>query len=304
MKHIIKTFFKSVYSVIPFKREIFSLLKKVYVPTRSIYQHLYFKGWFKVEIEKGKAFKVYHHGFEMENETFWQGITNGWESNSMKVWIELSRISTTIIDVGANTGIYSLVSKTINPSAEVYAFEPVRRVYEKMVDNFKGNNFNIHSFESALSNYNGKATIYDRPTEHIYSVTVNKNIGNPSDTVLPVVIETRTLIDVIEKEKISRIDLIKIDVETHEPEVLEGIGRYLKDFMPFMIIEILTSEVAEKLQRLLADCDYEYYRIYDTKGLKKVDVFFADGIDGYNFLAVPANKTLAFKSLNFQLCQA
>ena len=69
-----------------------------------------------------------HYGFQLENEIFWSGLTNGWEKISTRLWIELSKNSKVIFDIGANTGIYSLVSKSINPTSQVFAFEPVKRV--------------------------------------------------------------------------------------------------------------------------------------------------------------------------------
>lgn len=43
---------------------------------------------------------------------------------------------------------------------------------------------------------------------------------------------------------------MKIDVETHEPEVLEGVGEYLKKFRPSLLIEILDDEITAKVQNI------------------------------------------------------
>ena len=43
--------------------------------------------------------------------------------------------------------------------------------------------------------------------------------------------------------KITKIDLLKIDVETHEPEVLEGYTKYIHLHKPTMLIEILNDEL-------------------------------------------------------------
>ena len=39
---------------------------------------------------------------------------------------------------------------------------------------------------------------------------------------------------------------MKIDVETHEPAVLKGMGEYLRSFRPTMLIELLNDEVAQQ----------------------------------------------------------
>jgi ribosomal protein L11 methylase PrmA len=99
------------------------------------------------------------------------GIKDGWEKVSTGLWIKLCRESEVIIDIGANTGVYSLIAKTVNPGAKVFAFEPVERVFEKLQGNCRLNNYDIGCFKKAVSNYSGKAKIYDTAGEHIYSVT-------------------------------------------------------------------------------------------------------------------------------------
>ena len=44
-------------------------------------------------------------------------------------------MSDVIFDIGANTGIFALVSGAANPKARIFAFEPVSRVFEKLKGN-------------------------------------------------------------------------------------------------------------------------------------------------------------------------
>jgi FkbM family methyltransferase len=185
-----KFFLKTVYSLIPFKKQIFSILRTVWVPRQSLYKHLHFKGRFRVQVEPGKSFQLIHYGFEIENEIFWRGIDNGWEKISMGLWRQLCNESQVIFDIGANTGIYSLVAKTVNPEARVFAFEPVERVFDKMVKNYELNKYIITCYQKAVSNYSGKAKIYDTTEEHVLSVTVNKNLHSRGSKVKEIEIET------------------------------------------------------------------------------------------------------------------
>ena len=41
---------------------------------------------------------------------------------TQKIWKELCEVANTIFDVGANTGVYSLVAKTINKDAQSFCF--------------------------------------------------------------------------------------------------------------------------------------------------------------------------------------
>ena len=289
-----KELIKKIYRLIPFKKNIFSLIKRIYSPPEKIFKHLHFRGIYNVRVDKKSSFRINHYGFQIENEIFWKGLTGGWEKISMRLWIELCRRSTTILDIGANTGVYALAAKSIKPDAKVYAFEPVKRVKEKLDANIRLNNYDIVAIEAALSNYNGQATIYDQPGEHTLSVTVNKNMANDGAEIIEVEIPTLTLSSFIEKYALSSLDLMKIDVETHEPEVLEGMGEYLSLFRPTMLIEILNDEVAAGIEDIVGGLDYLYYNIDEQTTPRLVENLQKS--DYFNFL-ICSRETAAFLKL-------
>jgi FkbM family methyltransferase len=288
-----KNFLKSIYNLIPFKKQLFLLLRPFSIP-KSIYQHLYFKAVFKVKF-KDRQFLIEHFGYQIENELFWSGLTNGWEKISMRLWIELCSDSKTIIDVGANTGIYSLVAKAANPDSKVYGFEPVKRVFEKYQKNCDLNHFDVKCLDYALSNFDGEAVIYDSPSEHVYSVTVNKNTA-PHVEKIETKIQTKKLSTFIKEFNIKNIDLIKIDVETHEPEVLEGMEEYLKAFQPTLLIEILNDEIGERVQEIIRDIDYLYFNIDEVNIPKRVDKIIKS--DYYNYLICKKEVAVKLNLLN------
>lgn len=277
-----KKIIRSIYKILPFKRTFLQLLKRIYTPSERIYKHLHFKGVVKVKVDNTHQFKIHHWGFQLENEIFWEGLQGGWEKVSIDIWVKLCKKSNVIIDIGANTGIFSLVAKSIQPNAKVYAFEPVKRVFEKLQQNITLNQFDIKSYELAVSNQLGKAIIYDTPTDHIYSVTVNKNLSEGNDSAFTVEIDLTTLDTFIEEEKLTGIDLMKIDVETHEPEVLEGFKKHIATFKPTMLIEILNNEVAEKVNLLVKDLEYLYFNIDEKSGIRKTETI--EKSDYYNYL--------------------
>lgn len=267
-----KSFLKRTYDAVPLKKEIFSALKKVWHPGEDIYKHLHFKGVFDVKVDENTSFKLKHHGFLIENEIFWDGLQKGFEQVSYACWEKLARRSEVIFDIGANTGIYSLVANSINPSSTIYAFEPVKRVFEKLEENRELNNFDFISIEQGLSNYDGEAVIFDTENEHVYSVTVNKNLYAEGESVVETTIPVKRLDTFIEENGVKKIDLMKIDVETHEPEVLEGMGKYLGEFKPAMLIEILNDEVGAGVEKLVEKNGYLFFNIDDKAGtLRQVD---------------------------------
>lgn len=270
MKNI-KNLLKKVYNGLPYKKQFFLAIKKFWLPPHNITKHLYFKDIFDIEMTTSNSIKMRHYGFEVENEIFWYGLYNGWESDSLKLWTRLCENSDVILDIGANTGIYALTAKAVNPDSKVYAFEPIKRVFSKLCENVELNKFDIKCFESAVSNVTGTAVVYDIPSEHIYSVTVNKNLHSSEFNSIETQINTVSLINFIENENLQHIDLIKIDVETHEPEVLQGFGHYLQKFAPTMLIEVLDDQVGERVEQLLTGMDYLYFDIDEKGSIKQVE---------------------------------
>lgn len=262
---MIKQIIKLIYDIIPGKKFLYTTLKFFWIPPQSIYQHLHFKDTIRIPVNINCSFQIKHYGYKIENEIFWAGITNSFEKESLKLWIKLCEDAKVILDIGSNTGVYSLVAKAVNPTSKVFAFEPIDRVFDKLQKNISLNNYDITPIKKAISNFDGNATIYDTYTEHQTSVTVNKNLNNSSIPVIETHIETLTLNSFIDQFKLTNIDLMKIDVETHEPEVLEGFSNYLSKYKPTMLIEILNSDVADKINNTVSNLGYLYFNI-DEKG--------------------------------------
>ncbi|MBA2726661.1 MAG: FkbM family methyltransferase [Parachlamydiaceae bacterium] len=279
MKKVLKT----VYDKIPLKREVFSIVKKFAAPSERTYRHLHFRGNIKVKIDDSHSFKIRHYGYEVENSIFWAGLTNGWEKVSLSIWIKLARSADVVFDIGANTGVYSLIAKSLNPQAQVYAFEPVKRVFEKLEFNNQLNGYDINCFERAASDSDGTAIIYDTADEHTYSVTIGKNLNAPDVPVKSVNIETVRLDTLVENLRIPKIDLIKLDVETYEPEVIEGLGRYLEEFKPTMLVEVLNDDVGRRIESLVNGKGYVYLNLDEEMGTIK-PVRHISKSDDYNYL--------------------
>lgn len=145
------------------------------------------------------------------------------------------------------------------------AYEPHPLFFERLERNVKKNNFDIYCYKQAVSNFDGNLSIEDfsRKAQKISvdSVTLNKFIL---------------------QNNISSIDLIKIDVETFEPQVMEGFSKYLSAFKPTMIIEILDDHVAEKIFYAVKTLNYLYFNINENGGIRQTKTI--EKSDYYNYL--------------------
>jgi FkbM family methyltransferase len=259
------------------------MLRKVFHPSEKVYKHLHFEGDFSVPIDNDHSFRIHHFGYEVENSLFWAGLDNGWERTSIGLWRRLVPNSSVIFDIGANTGVYSLIAKCLNPGARVIALEPISRVFSRLRQNVLLNGYDIECLELAASDFDGTATVYDTPTEHVYSVTVNRNLNAPDTPVVPTEIQTARLDTVLDRLEIDRLDLIKIDVETHEPQMLKGLGDKLSTFRPTMLVEVLNDDIGRQIETIIKGNDYLYFNIDETND-KVTRVKEITKSDYYNYL--------------------
>ncbi|MDW7695821.1 FkbM family methyltransferase [Flammeovirgaceae bacterium SG7u.111] len=287
---LIYQLFTGFYKIIPFKKQVCSLLRKI--PFKeNFYTDLKFRAPFQVKINE-QSFSLFHWESTIENEIFWHGLGNTWESETIFVWKKICPHVNIILDIGANTGVYSLMAKAINPSVNIFAFEPSDLVYNKLTFNNKMNNFDIHCINKGVSNISDSLTFYDVEGTHQTSASLEpaklKDLPSFKGKIREYQISTITIDEFIRDNNLEKVDLIKIDVELHEPQILEGFSTYLTLYYPYIIIEVLTTEVAKKLNKIITKTEYEIFNIEHNK-LTKTDKLTPIGCYNY-LLAHPSKK--------------
>ncbi len=133
----------------------------------------------------------------------------------------------TIIDVGANEGLFISASKYVFPNAKIYAFEPIKEFYDKIrkIKNVTAFNFGLWDSDGKSQLYQNKknrgATSFLKPAEQYYNY-----IGKKKD-----IFETTALRKRFDNLNlpIERPCFLKIDVEGAEDKVLEGFGKRLNE---------------------------------------------------------------------------
>jgi FkbM family methyltransferase len=141
---------------------------------------------------------------------------------------------TGILDIGANIGNHSLFFAKFLNCEMVYSFEPFPRNVELLKKNL--NNFANKSkiYEIALSNKEGTMPLYNSQAGNfggfsLYSYSNGSSfIVNPSINVIT-----------LDSLNLDNISMIKIDVENHENEVLEGAKQTILRNKPIIFIENL-----------------------------------------------------------------
>lgn len=257
MKPLLKPIQRTVQRVPAIHR----MIRSIWVPPRTIYQHLSFRGPFVVQVEPGASFKIVSYGDVVENELFWRGYGASWEPRSLKIWAGLAKSAQFIVDVGANTGVYTLAANAIQPRANILAVEPAPRVFTRLERNISLNHFSALAVEVAASDREGFATFYDFDHEHEYSASLEPDMGGKVETIVPV-----TKLDtILTRYGFPRVDLIKLDIERHEPAALRGMRQFLENHPPTILVEVLDEAARKEVADALVGLRYDWMPISDER---------------------------------------
>jgi FkbM family methyltransferase len=164
----------------------------------------------------------------------------------------------TFIDVGANLGYFTLqAARIVGNSGRVIAIEPAPQNFSLLQKSIALSGYsNTIALPIALSDRDGSAglQILGRSTEH--------TLAPLKVTDLPrVVVETRTLDSVVAEQKLSRVDMLKIDVQELEIEVIRGAERTLRDNPHLVMLLDLPKriEMRRVIAELLAPYGFTYF---------------------------------------------
>ena len=271
---------QSAYQWVPFKRQLAMALRPLPLP-RPVQRLIRFDGVITVAIDPAHSFQL--TAGRLANELFWRGYGRGWEATSLRVWASAVPHANTIVDIGGNVGIYALAAKTLAPRAHVVAFEPLERMHRRLVENVRLNGFEIDAEQLAVSDRTGVATLYDAQPDD-FSVASLDHAPQGKGKVVPHEVPVTRLDDYCADHGIDAIDLLKIDIEGHEPAALRGMGEQLSRGRPTILIEVLSNEAANEVWSLLKPLDYEAYRIDERRGIERVDGMAGQSDAGRNYL--------------------
>lgn len=194
------------------------------------------------------------------------------EINLVKKFI---KSGTDSIDVGVYRGVYSYEMSKY--SEKVHSFEPNPIIFKYINKNLKKFIKNIHLYNFALSNQNktinlkipirnsnSNKEIFEEYYEMGKATIHNENNFENYENFE---IQTKTIDELSFDNKIS---FIKIDVEGHELEVIEGAKNTIKKDKPILLVEIekqyTKKEVAESIN-FINSLGYKSY-FFNKKDLK------------------------------------
>ena len=204
-----------------------------------------------------------------------------WEWNVGAAIQRILRPGDVFMDVGANTGYYSvLAARLVGPQGHVYALEPAPRTYAVLQRNVALNGFGnrVSAIEAAAGAERGSATLFGPALGHDASSSLRRQPDATSKNAT--MVDVQPLCDVLAPEHRDGLRLVKIDVEGHEDDVLVGLEPALTDGpLPTLIVEVHAEWNPGAARFVLDFCARHGYRAHwiaeDTgsadEGLAPVD---------------------------------
>jgi FkbM family methyltransferase len=173
------------------------------------------------------------------------GLVGGfYEKIELDVFERLAAISGTIVDVGANVGLYCCIAADQAPaSGQIVAFEPVSENLKYLRRNLKENERTARVVveEQAVGQASGKLQIYLAEGS---IGTHSPSAKNAPSSTTSITVPAVSLDDYVQQKLRDRhIDLLKVDVEGYEGAVLRGARRILHEDKPTLFIEFVPDHL-------------------------------------------------------------
>ena len=218
---------------------------------------------------------------------YWTGLRS-WEAETFSAFVPLARASRGFLDIGAYTGVFTLVAATANPALSAVSFEPNPQRFRTLVRNLERNGMTgrCTPLPVALGSTSGQARLFvplhddslaslDSDMHASGAPTVEVEVASP-DSVVPPELCT---------------DLIKIDVEGREVDVLLALEPRLARDRPALICEFLGQGPYAEAEAILDRLGYDRWHL-SPRGPAQVSHLGGKPSPFHNFLCLPAGHPL------------
>ena len=135
-----------------------------------------------------------------------------------------------VLDIGANVGLYAEELIKRYPEAEFYLFEPSLSNSRILRQKFKGRK-KVNIYQKAVSKATGKAKLFSNEEGSGLASLTKRNLKHFGlEMNVESSVDTIRLDEFLDSDLPSRIiDYIKIDIEGHELDALNGMGARILD---------------------------------------------------------------------------
>ncbi len=202
-------------------------------------------------------------------------VCGSYEPNEFAFLDEFLKPGMVFIDAGANDGFYTLfAARKVGPSGKVVAVEPSSRERVNLRRNIERNNFeNVRIVTEALGVTSGEADLRLAQDKHSGHNTLGRFAHDDVAAARPERVQVEALDNVVERLGLTKVDVLKIDVEGAEASVIAGAHTTLRNMRPILLMELNDlplraqgNSAAELLATLRETLGYEVLNFSEKTG--------------------------------------
>jgi FkbM family methyltransferase len=196
------------------------------------------------------------------------------------------------VDIGANIGCYTLIaSKIVGAHGRVYAFEPIKSIFDKLKFNLQ-----LNELQNVVAE---KKALYEKTDLLKLHLSSDENLGMSSifrhDTESGSIefVEAVSLDEYILAKDFNKLDFIKIDIEGSELFALKGMQNAISKYKPIIMIEI-SEDVLKNTSVKSTDIvnfikGFNYIQMAISLNGDTIDINEAAENNYFNFVFYPSN---------------
>lgn len=169
-----------------------------------------------------------------------------WFESEMEFWRSWLKPGMTVIDVGANAGVYTFSAATrVGSGGKVIAIEPFPACVGYLEETCRVNQFDwVKVYGAAASDRTGQVRLSVQGASEL-----NEVIADDADALGQYVeVPCLTLDSLVEQEQLEAVHFMKLDAEGHEINVLRGCQRIMETFSPVILYENIAGGQGNNLE--------------------------------------------------------
>ena len=194
-----------------------------------------------------------------------------WSEAEVMIFKLLLSDASNVIEVGSNIGMHAVPLAKFASQGKVLCFEPQRIIFQQLCCNLALNNLvNVESYRLGVSDENTQAWIetsdYSQPWNY-GSFSIDKGFSTESEfqgQILKEEIGIIKLDDFVPVQRLTSLDLLKIDAEGFDLRVLNGATETIKRTQPAIFIESHYHSV-DGILDYLREINYQAYWIISDR---------------------------------------
>ncbi|NHO32864.1 FkbM family methyltransferase [Acetobacter fallax] len=210
----------------------------------------------------------------------------------LMVMAHMTRMKGVFVDVGANSGLYTILAAITDPDISVLSFEPYPVVRDILNKNVLRNGLEgrVEIFGTALSNMVGEFPLYIPDDSHGLietSCSLESTFKKQHKGSVNVKVTKLDLMNIV-----NPISVIKVDIEGHECSFLDGARKTIEHHRPVIFCEMLWGVDTKFYQNFLPQMGYVDFRLREDIAIR--DSITRFDVKSLNHALVPVDKLPVF----------